>query len=39
VSFSDVGGRRYAPVPLLGQHTAEVLAELADRTGAPPARS
>jgi crotonobetainyl-CoA:carnitine CoA-transferase CaiB-like acyl-CoA transferase len=39
VTFSDVAGRRYAPVPSLGQHTDEVLAELADRTGArPPAR-
>jgi crotonobetainyl-CoA:carnitine CoA-transferase CaiB-like acyl-CoA transferase len=28
VSFSDVAGHRYAAVPRLGQHTAEVLAEL-----------
>jgi crotonobetainyl-CoA:carnitine CoA-transferase CaiB-like acyl-CoA transferase len=35
VSFSDVAGRRYAPVPRLGQHTEEVLAELADRAEAP----
>jgi crotonobetainyl-CoA:carnitine CoA-transferase CaiB-like acyl-CoA transferase len=36
VSFSDVPGRRYAPVPRLGQHSAEVLRELADRAPAPP---
>ncbi len=31
VSFSDVPARRYAAVPALGQHTDEVLGELADR--------
>ena len=36
VSFSDVPDRRYAPVPRLGQHTAEVLGELA-HPGGPPA--
>lgn len=36
ISFSDVAARRYAPVPRLGQHTDEVLHELADRVGAPP---
>lgn len=35
VGFSDVEGRRRGPVPVLGQHTAEVLAELADRGGRP----
>jgi crotonobetainyl-CoA:carnitine CoA-transferase CaiB-like acyl-CoA transferase len=35
VSFSDVPGRRYAPVPGLGQHTDEVLAELAERADPP----
>ena len=33
VSFSDVAGQRMAPVPHLGQHTDEVLAELADGAG------
>jgi crotonobetainyl-CoA:carnitine CoA-transferase CaiB-like acyl-CoA transferase len=32
VSFSDVAERRRAPVPSLGQHTGEVLAELAERS-------
>jgi crotonobetainyl-CoA:carnitine CoA-transferase CaiB-like acyl-CoA transferase len=36
VSFSDVEVRRYRAVPTLGQHTDEVLAELADRGGTPP---
>jgi crotonobetainyl-CoA:carnitine CoA-transferase CaiB-like acyl-CoA transferase len=36
ISFSDVAARRYAPVPRLGQHTDEVLHELADRVSAPP---
>ncbi len=31
VSFSDVPLRQYGPVPRLGQHTDEVLAELAGR--------
>jgi crotonobetainyl-CoA:carnitine CoA-transferase CaiB-like acyl-CoA transferase len=31
VTFSDLTGHRYAPVPRLGQHTEEVLAELAHR--------
>lgn len=35
ISFSDVAARRYAPVPRLGQHTDEVLHELADRVSAP----
>jgi crotonobetainyl-CoA:carnitine CoA-transferase CaiB-like acyl-CoA transferase len=35
ISFSDVAGRRYAPVPRLGQHTDEVLHELADRLSPP----
>jgi crotonobetainyl-CoA:carnitine CoA-transferase CaiB-like acyl-CoA transferase len=35
VSFSDVSGRRYAPVPRLGQHTEEVLAELSDGADGP----
>jgi crotonobetainyl-CoA:carnitine CoA-transferase CaiB-like acyl-CoA transferase len=34
VSFSGVAGRRCDPVPALGQHTEEVLAEVADRLGA-----
>ncbi len=34
VSFSGVAGRRCGPVPALGQHTEEVLAEVADRLGA-----
>ena len=33
VSFSDVSRRRYAAVPRLGQHTGEVLGELAGRVG------
>ncbi len=33
VSFSDVSGHRYGPVPRLGQHTEEVLAELAAGAG------
>jgi crotonobetainyl-CoA:carnitine CoA-transferase CaiB-like acyl-CoA transferase len=36
VTFSDVAGGRAAPVPGLGQHTEEVLRELADRAGDPP---
>ena len=36
VSFSDVPGHRYAPVPRLGQHTEEVLAELSGGTDTPP---
>ena len=35
VSFSDVPGHRYAPVPRLGQHTEEVLAELDGGTDTP----
>lgn len=35
ISFSDVAARRYAPVPGLGQHTDEVLHELADRVRPP----
>jgi crotonobetainyl-CoA:carnitine CoA-transferase CaiB-like acyl-CoA transferase len=35
VSFSDVATRRLAPVPTLGQHTDEVLAELAERSRRP----
>ena len=31
VSFSDVAGGRRGPVPGLGQHTDEVLAEVAER--------
>jgi crotonobetainyl-CoA:carnitine CoA-transferase CaiB-like acyl-CoA transferase len=31
VSFSGVAGRRCGPVPALGQHTEEVLEEVADR--------
>ncbi len=31
VTFSDVSRRRYGAVPLLGQHTEEVLGELAAR--------
>jgi len=31
VSFSDVDPPRDVAVPLLGEHTAEVLKELADR--------
>ncbi len=36
ITFSDVDVRRYAPVPALGQHTEEVLAELADRAQSRP---
>jgi crotonobetainyl-CoA:carnitine CoA-transferase CaiB-like acyl-CoA transferase len=36
VSFSDVAVHRYAPVPSLGQHTNEVLGELAARAASPP---
>ena len=36
VSFSDVTVHRYAPVPRLGQHTEEVLAELSGGTDTPP---
>ncbi len=36
ISFSDVSARRYAPVPSLGQHTEEVLAELAARAQSRP---
>ncbi len=35
VSFSDVAVRQYAPVPRLGQHTEEVLSELAARPPGP----
>jgi crotonobetainyl-CoA:carnitine CoA-transferase CaiB-like acyl-CoA transferase len=35
VSFSGIAGRRCDPAPGLGQHTEEVLAEVADRLGAP----
>ena len=33
VSFSDLAGRRYAPVPRLGEHTEEVLAGLGGDRG------
>ena len=36
VTFSDVPHDRRQPVPTLGQHTEEVLAEVAERSGAPP---
>ena len=39
VSFSDVASRRYAPVPGLGEHTEEVLAELAEPAADPPGPS
>ena len=39
VTFSDVSGHRYGPVPRLGQHTEEVLAELAaGAEGSTPSR-
>ncbi len=36
VRFSGAGRGRCKPVPVLGQHTEEVLAEVADRLGAAP---
>jgi crotonobetainyl-CoA:carnitine CoA-transferase CaiB-like acyl-CoA transferase len=39
VTFSGVAGGRCAPVPVLGQHTDEVLRELADGAAPPPSRS
>jgi crotonobetainyl-CoA:carnitine CoA-transferase CaiB-like acyl-CoA transferase len=38
VSFSDVAGGPRAPVPGLGEHTEEVLAEVAERRGTGPRR-
>jgi crotonobetainyl-CoA:carnitine CoA-transferase CaiB-like acyl-CoA transferase len=35
VSFSDLPSGRRRPVPALGQHTDEVLRELAERAEAP----
>ena len=39
VSFSEMAGVRRRPVPALGQHTEEVLRDVADRLGGSPERT